>query len=235
MLLIIEDDGVGFDPAAPRTAGHGFGLLGMQERAGLVGAMLEIESSRRQGHDRARADGDADARRPTSRPCLNATAPLRILLADDHVTVRHGLKLLIDSQPDMKVISEASDGNAAMQNAIALKPDVIVMDISMPGHERAGRHARTEAAAAQRGHRHADPARRRCLRSGAAARRRVGLRAEAERADRAAAGDSRRGRRRAVSRLRAHRARHRAAAAAGRQGAASRRRRSASARRRCCA
>jgi DNA-binding NarL/FixJ family response regulator len=60
-------------------------------------------------------------------------APLRILLADDHVTVRHGLKLLIDSQADMTVISEASDGNTAIQNAIALKPDVIVMDISMPG------------------------------------------------------------------------------------------------------
>jgi two-component system response regulator NreC len=62
-----------------------------------------------------------------------AAVRLRILLADDHVTVRHGLKLLIDSQPDMTVISEASDGSAAMQSAIALKPDVIVMDISMPG------------------------------------------------------------------------------------------------------
>jgi DNA-binding NarL/FixJ family response regulator len=61
------------------------------------------------------------------------TAPLRILLADDHVTVRHGLRLLIDSQADMKVVSEASDGSAAMQNALTLKPDVIVMDISMPG------------------------------------------------------------------------------------------------------
>jgi DNA-binding NarL/FixJ family response regulator len=61
------------------------------------------------------------------------TTPLRILLADDHVTVRHGLKLLIDTQPDMKVISEASDGKTAMQSALAVKPDVIVMDISMPG------------------------------------------------------------------------------------------------------
>jgi len=59
--------------------------------------------------------------------------PLRILLADDHVTVRHGLKLLIEAQPDMKVISEASDGKVAMQNTLALKPDVVVMDISMPG------------------------------------------------------------------------------------------------------
>jgi two-component system, NarL family, response regulator NreC len=58
---------------------------------------------------------------------------LRILLADDHVIVRHGLKLLIDGQPDMTVIAEVSDGDAAVQRAVALKPDVIVMDISMPG------------------------------------------------------------------------------------------------------
>jgi two-component system response regulator NreC len=61
------------------------------------------------------------------------TDPLRILLADDHVTVRHGLKLLIDGQPDMKVVSEASDGDSAVQRALELKPDVVVMDISMPG------------------------------------------------------------------------------------------------------
>ncbi len=58
---------------------------------------------------------------------------LRVLLADDHVTVRHGLKLLIDGQPDMKVVSEASDGQSALQIALESKPDVIVMDISMPG------------------------------------------------------------------------------------------------------
>jgi DNA-binding NarL/FixJ family response regulator len=58
--------------------------------------------------------------------------PLRVLLADDHVTVRHGLKLLIDGQPDMKVVSEASDGVTAVQRALEVKPDVIVMDISMP-------------------------------------------------------------------------------------------------------
>jgi two-component system response regulator NreC len=59
--------------------------------------------------------------------------PLRVLLADDHVTVRHGLKLLIDGQPDMKVVCEASDGESAVQQALSLKPDVVVMDISMPG------------------------------------------------------------------------------------------------------
>lgn len=60
-------------------------------------------------------------------------ARLRILLADDHVTVRHGLKLLIESQSDMTVVAEASDGGAAVRQALDVKPDVVVMDISMPG------------------------------------------------------------------------------------------------------
>jgi DNA-binding NarL/FixJ family response regulator len=61
------------------------------------------------------------------------TPTLRILLADDHVTVRHGLKLLVDGQLDMKVVAEASDGASAVQKTLELKPDVVVMDISMPG------------------------------------------------------------------------------------------------------
>jgi DNA-binding NarL/FixJ family response regulator len=59
--------------------------------------------------------------------------PLRIVIADDHATVRQGLKLLIDSQPDMGVVGEAADGNGVIQQAEALKPDIVVMDISMPG------------------------------------------------------------------------------------------------------
>ena len=58
---------------------------------------------------------------------------LRILLADDHVTVRHGLKLLVESQDDMEVVAEASDGAAAVQLAMECRPDIIVMDVSMPG------------------------------------------------------------------------------------------------------
>ena len=64
---------------------------------------------------------------------MREPGPLRIVLADDHVTVRHGLKLLIDSQPDMRVVAEAGDGDTAVERAVALKPDVVVMDISMPG------------------------------------------------------------------------------------------------------
>ena len=57
---------------------------------------------------------------------------LRILLAEDHKTVREGIKLLVNAQPDMEVIGEAGDGEIAVQLASELKPDIVVMDISMP-------------------------------------------------------------------------------------------------------
>jgi DNA-binding NarL/FixJ family response regulator len=63
----------------------------------------------------------------------DTTKRIRVLLADDHVTVRHGLKLLIDGQADMNVVAEVSDGDAAIKSADTLRPDVVVMDISMPG------------------------------------------------------------------------------------------------------
>jgi two-component system response regulator NreC len=55
------------------------------------------------------------------------------MIADDHVVVREGLKLVIEGQRDMVVVSEASDGASAIQQAQDLKPDVVIMDISMPG------------------------------------------------------------------------------------------------------
>jgi len=59
--------------------------------------------------------------------------PLRIVLADDHITVRQGLKLLIEAEPDMVVVAEAGDGETAVQQSLAADADVVVMDISMPG------------------------------------------------------------------------------------------------------
>ena len=57
---------------------------------------------------------------------------LRILVVEDHLTVREGVKLLVNAQADMEVIGEAGDGEIAITQAEKLKPDVIVMDISMP-------------------------------------------------------------------------------------------------------
>jgi len=57
---------------------------------------------------------------------------LRILLAEDHQTVREGIKLLVNNQPDMEVVGEAGNGEIAIKMATELKPDMLLMDISMP-------------------------------------------------------------------------------------------------------
>ena len=57
---------------------------------------------------------------------------LRVVLADDHAVVREGLKALVNAQPDMRIVGEAADGNAAWETAKLLRPDVLVMDLSMP-------------------------------------------------------------------------------------------------------
>jgi two-component system, NarL family, response regulator NreC len=57
---------------------------------------------------------------------------IKILLVDDHAVVRMGLKMLLNTNPEMEVIGEASEGNEGIKKAMRLKPDVVVMDLSMP-------------------------------------------------------------------------------------------------------
>jgi DNA-binding NarL/FixJ family response regulator len=58
---------------------------------------------------------------------------IRVVIADDHGVVRSGLAMLIERQPDMQVVGEAADGLAAVEMALAERPDVAVLDVSMPG------------------------------------------------------------------------------------------------------
>lgn len=58
---------------------------------------------------------------------------VRVLIVDDHDIVRAGIRMLLDAQPDMTVIGEASNGKEAVEMASSMKPDVVLMDISMPG------------------------------------------------------------------------------------------------------
>lgn len=60
-------------------------------------------------------------------------APMRILLVDDHAVLRSGLRMLLDAEGDMEVVGEASTGEEGVEKARELGPDIVVMDISMPG------------------------------------------------------------------------------------------------------
>lgn len=61
-----------------------------------------------------------------------ATRPIRILIADDHAVVRRGFRLILESQPGLEVIGEACTGHDAVAQAIALEPDLVILDVSMP-------------------------------------------------------------------------------------------------------
>ena len=60
-------------------------------------------------------------------------AKIRIMLADDHTLFRQGIRTLISAEPDMEVVGEASNGGDAVDKANEARPDVVLMDIGMPG------------------------------------------------------------------------------------------------------
>jgi len=61
------------------------------------------------------------------------TGAIRVVIADDHAVVRDGLRSLIEAQPGLAVVGEASDGDEAWRRACDLAPDVLLLDLSMPG------------------------------------------------------------------------------------------------------
>jgi DNA-binding NarL/FixJ family response regulator len=65
-------------------------------------------------------------------------APIRVVLADDHAVVRQGLRTFLDLQDDIEVVAEASDGHEAVNAASAFDPDVVLLDLVMPGLDGLG-------------------------------------------------------------------------------------------------
>src|SRR5690606_39748040 len=70
---------------------------------------------------------------PLRRPNVAAPDTIRILLCDDHHVLRAGLKALLENEEDFVVVGEASTGEEASERCELLRPDVVVMDLSMPG------------------------------------------------------------------------------------------------------
>lgn len=73
---------------------------------------------------------------------MSKNSKIQVLIADDHAILRSGLRMLIDSQPDMTVVAEAQNGNEAIRMSQKAGPDVVILDITMP--ERGGLHAISE-------------------------------------------------------------------------------------------
>ncbi len=64
--------------------------------------------------------------------------PIRLVIADDHPVVRDGLRAMLATQPDMELVGEAATGTEAVAHARALRPDVVLMDLQMPGLDGPG-------------------------------------------------------------------------------------------------
>ncbi|MFJ9626274.1 response regulator [Streptomyces sp. NPDC101175] len=70
---------------------------------------------------------------PAPRPTPSSAPSSRVLICDDQELIRMGLRMVVDSQPDLTVVGEAADGEAAVASVAALEPDLVLMDVRMPG------------------------------------------------------------------------------------------------------
>src|SRR5208282_1204999 len=71
----------------------------------------------------------------TDKPAMDKRShPIRIVIADDHPIFRDGLRRLLESESDMKVVGEACDGREAVKLATEVKPDILLLDLAMPHH-----------------------------------------------------------------------------------------------------
>lgn len=144
LTVTVSDRGKGFDKAGDCIqAGKGFGLLSIRERARRMGGDLEIESIPGDGSRISLtlpigAASKECIQNPEDRACFinpvvcTGSEQLRVLFVDDHKVMRQGLIRLMSGQPNIHILGEAADGREAVRLAFQLKPDVIVMDISMP-------------------------------------------------------------------------------------------------------
>ena len=131
--FVIEDDGRGFDPARPCSTGTGSGCIPCA--SAWSSSVVPCRSTPRPGRGTriiARVPVPPYAPTPCSRCRCRDRRPIRILLVDDQPLFRTAIATLIDEQPDFVVVGEAENGLEAVEQARALQPDLVVMDVEMP-------------------------------------------------------------------------------------------------------
>jgi|GEM_PF-618500 len=152
LRIVVSDRGVGFDPNGMWRESEqtcGFGMFTIRERLELLGGRVEVESKPGQGSSftliaplgKAGALEKVQAETITpvrvdlsvlSSKGAKTEKRIRLLLVDDHIVMRQGLSTMLSGHPDIEIVGEAADGEAAVRFARKFNPDVILMDINMP-------------------------------------------------------------------------------------------------------
>jgi CheY-like chemotaxis protein len=133
------------------TPEGGFGLFNLREQINQLGGTVTIRSGPQHGTlvkirvpltlttspgSSVEASTPVTSRRaipsPEGTSVRGSFAKVTVLLVDDHRMLREGLRSIIDAQPDLTVIAEASNGEMAIELAQDLQPDVVIMDVNMP-------------------------------------------------------------------------------------------------------
>jgi PAS domain S-box-containing protein len=152
LCITVTDEGLGFDPLElderAKVNQVGWGLFSIRERLTLLGGRFDVESAPGRGATfrliapRDVAHRPVGAESPSSPAAIALPArhaarsassyPLRILIADDHAALRKTFGELLQARPEFQVVGEAVNGLEAIAQAHACRPDVVLMDISMP-------------------------------------------------------------------------------------------------------
>lgn len=150
--IVVFDPGKGYDPSDKMKNDSGFGLFSIRERLTYMGGRFEIQTAPGKGtrtileiplqqeqtveqKKTSVRDISASLKMVGPEPIPRSAercAPIRVLLADDHRIVREGFSRILSEQPGIEVVGQAEDGLAALEMARSLRPDLIVMDVTMP-------------------------------------------------------------------------------------------------------
>jgi PAS domain S-box-containing protein len=153
IVISVQDHGKGFDAADLQVRQDVFGLFSIKERINVLGGTFTIDSSPGTGcrvtlsvprEELSHLSRIESINAPSSdQPALNTVSGspiasvgeqnVRIIIADDHSTMREGLAHLLKDKDGLEVIAQAGDGRQVIGLAKELNPDLILMDVSMPG------------------------------------------------------------------------------------------------------
>jgi PAS domain S-box-containing protein len=153
LRITVADQGIGFDPVELDKRANigqgGWGLFSIRERLTLLRGQFDIESAPGRGSTfrlvapSGTTQGDIGAASRSTHAISESIVPdatagiasartLRILVVDDHAAMREALRELLQAQPEFQVVGEAANGLEAIAQTRLLRPDLILMDVSMP-------------------------------------------------------------------------------------------------------